>query len=555
MPESLPPDPNRSPGCTEEELRAIAARAEEEFQARKACPGAPSITPAAEPLSGCSDEEFRALLAAGENKAKTMRAGPAPSAPANAARAPREVPLTLCGAGAYGRWLARQFIPIPGVSIRSVCDVDAGARARLADELATLQKYRPAALPDVRQALTDGATRAVVVASPDHWHALHALWAIRAGKDVYLASPPALSMAEARWISDEAAAHGALVQVGLEHRSAGYPLKARQLIQDGWLGTVHHVRIVNPLPAPSAPPTTGMWGGQYGEDDDHDDRDQDDDDLDDVDDLDDDGGRAAAAAARLGAPAGLEWDGWLGPAPVVAYSASRQRGWSTFWSYGGGPLLSHGLPLVDLALLALGERGLPRSVTCLGGRPFGGGGGDRQQRRAERAPKVQGAIADFGRWYMTIDSGHGIGHAERLRDDAVSRGPEQPFWATCPHVEITGTAAAMRIAPQGCGFVIFRARGEVIAEVRPTPPRWWHQKDFIDSVRARTVPRSDIDAVRPSAALLHMVNISYRVGGKQLRYDWRGERFTNCEEANALLRIAYRAPYDALAASTITTSV
>jgi predicted dehydrogenase len=344
-------------------------------------------------------------------------------------------------------------------------------------------------------------------------------------------------MRELRWIAEQANSSSSIVQVEMEHRNARYPRTARELIEGGLLGRVYHVRVVNPLPPPVA---VSMMAPDVPVDED----DDDDDDCDDDGDKEAEegsGGECRAAAADAPAPAGVDWDAWLGPATYVDYDPWRHHDWRNFWAHGGGPLMSHGLALVDLAGIALGEPARPRWVTSIGVSPFDCGGGSR--RPTEWAPQAQTALIQFDGWYMTIDSGMGIGHTERLKEDA-SRAPDQPFWATHPHVEINGTEASMWIAPQGGGFVAFRSKREVLAEVGGSATRWWHQSDFIESVRERSAPASSIDAIRSSALLVHWVNIAYRLGAAQLSFDPLRARFTNCEEANKLLQVAYRAPYD-----------
>ncbi|HEY1381840.1 MAG TPA: Gfo/Idh/MocA family oxidoreductase, partial [Gemmataceae bacterium] len=184
-------------------------------------------------------------------------------------------------------------------------------------------------LHDYRQLLDLKDVDAVVIATPDHWHALMFVDACRAGKDVYCEKPLSLTIGEGRKMCQVAKETGRVTQVGLHRRSAGYVKEAVELLRGGTIGRIteakcYHLRNEFPLgigKPPDGPP-----------------------------------------------PAGLDWDRWLGPAPKVAYNPNRclyKFRW--FWDYSGGQLTNFGTHYLDVIQWALGQDA-PKGVAAAGGK-------------------------------------------------------------------------------------------------------------------------------------------------------------------------------------------
>jgi predicted dehydrogenase len=404
------------------------------------------------------------------------------------------------GAGAAGAKIAHLFATVPHVAFSHVVDVDVRARITLGGEIAARQPKRPVVAPDVAAALADDAVRGIVVAVPDHAAADLAVRACATGKAVFLAGAPGLTIAEAHRVVEASARFGRPVQVRFPHRDHVVAYEARAYIERGELGRVSLVRVVSPLPPdPDRPADASSQR------------------------VDLDGGSGAP-------PPGLDWRGWLGTAPAVAYSFGRHRRWSDYWAYGGGPLLTNGLELIDLARLLMGDPPPPRSVIS-----FGGGGGDDgsgQGSPGERAPRYQTAMCDFGVWQMVIESGHGTGEP-RFLSGSKSRGHEAPFWRLIPRVEVHGSRAAMLFGTNGAGFCIYGVpAGEWLHEVHGAAPQSRHEQFFVENILKQTVPRASAQAAADSAVIAHLANASYRLGGRRLSFHGAS---TDCPEANAIL--------------------
>jgi predicted dehydrogenase len=244
--------------------------------------------------------------------------------PANAASRPA-VRLGFIGVRSRGLELALAARALPGVQLAALCDVDAsvlGSAARrleLADDERTVSDYR--------RLLDDSSLDAVVIATPDHWHAAMAIDACQAGKDVYLESPATHSESEWPRLLAAAAKSNRIVQTGLQQRSGAFVQSAVELLRNGGVGRVRYIR--------------GWMACRR---------------------------KPIGRRGDSSAPAGVDYDNWLGPAPPREFNGNRFHGnWTRFWDYGLGELGLWGVHWLDLASWALDLRG-PVTVSAIGSR-------------------------------------------------------------------------------------------------------------------------------------------------------------------------------------------
>lgn len=411
-----------------------------------------------------------------------------------AAQPSGKIVLSLIGAGGRGSSLGSGFSKLPGVEFKYVCDVDQSRGVDLLRELEKTQGYAPKRVSDMRRVFDDKDVHAVVIATPEHWHALATVWACQAGKDVYVEKCPSLSIWEGRKMIEAAAKYQRIVQVGYQNRSAPYAQSARDYLRSGKLGTVVLVKICNLL-----------------------------------------GGGPFKAEPDCPAPAGLDWDMWLGPAPEVPYNPGRHRGWYNWWDYKGGALTDDGSHQLDLARMVLGDPPQPRSTTCIGG--------NFAFHSQREAPELQTILYDFGDFALTCDSGNSTSYMRK--SNAEERyGKKWPHWPTnAERIEIYGTKALMYLGRHGVGWQVVATDGKIIAEDKGIHPDKWHQPDFLECVRTRKQPNAKIEQSHLSACLVHLGNIAYRVGNKQLYFDAKTETFPGNSAANRLLRPEYRKDY------------
>lgn len=229
----------------------------------------------------------------------------------------------LIGCGGRGRAVWQRFRKQPDVNPVAVCDVYEPFLNRAAGESSL------AALKDFRRLLDRNDIDAVLVATPDHWHALQTVMACEAGKDVYTEKPLSLTVREGRLMADAARKHGRIVQTGSQQRSGAHYRRAITLLQDGAIGPVHRI---------AAGFTRNVIPG------------------------------FVARELQKGLTSELDWNMWLGPAPLVPFDPYRciyHFRW--FWNHSGGQMTNFGAHDLDIARWALGAKG-PASVAGFGGR-------------------------------------------------------------------------------------------------------------------------------------------------------------------------------------------
>jgi predicted dehydrogenase len=409
--------------------------------------------------------------------------------------------LALIGAGSRGTSVIQGLLKNnQNVEAKYVCDINDERGGEAIAGLTKLQGYAPKRIDDMRQVFEDKDVDAVQISTPEHWHSVAAVWACQAGKDVYVEKCSSTTIWEGRKLVEAAEKYQRIVEIGTQNRSADYGWSARDYVKSGKLGKVVMVKSYN------------MLGG----------------------------GRVRRCPDSPDIPKGLDWDAWLGPAPYVPYNRGihdmkSRGGWGDFWAYSGGILSDDGSHVIDLARLALGDPGHPRSVCCIGGNyAFNG---------ERETPQFQSIVYDYGDFVFTFDSGNATNYIKKAGSN-VRYGKDWPFWPqySC-RTEIYGTEAMMYLGRHGCGWQVFGPDNKLIAEHKGYFPDDAHQKDFIQSVRTRKKPNGDPLQGHLSACLVHLGNISFRVGNKQLLFDARTERFTNSDEANRLVTKPYRAKY------------
>lgn len=249
---------------------------------------------------------------------------------AGAADRPNEkIVLAFMGVHGRGKELIRAFTGFEDVEIASICDPDQNVLSAALAEAEKRQKKRPKVEKDVRRVLEDKDITALVIAAPDHWHALGTIWACQAGKHVYVEKPASHNLVEGRRMVEAARRHDRIVQLGTQRRSAAHFASAAELVRSGKLGKVPFVRT---------------WIA---------------------------GNRKSIGHKPDGPiPAGVDYDLWLGPAPKRSFNANRfHYNWHWNWDYGTGEIGNNGIHALDMARFLVGLDA-PLRVTSGGGKLF-----------------------------------------------------------------------------------------------------------------------------------------------------------------------------------------
>jgi predicted dehydrogenase len=416
---------------------------------------------------------------------------------AGAAPASERVRLAVAGIRGRGGVLARKFAARKDCEVAYLCDVDESLLPSGTQAIEEIQKRRPQIAGDFRRALDDPAIDAIVVATPDHWHALATIWGCQAEKDVYVEKPASHSPWEGRKMVEAARRYRRIVQVGTQNRSARYCRTAKEYIASGKLGTIHMVRVINQKSWPNMP-----------------------------------------AVEDRDTPPGLNWDMWTGPAPQSSYNENFHHRWNHFWRFSGGDIINDGVHQLDLARWLIGKD-YPQSVYSTGGR-FAEPG-------AFESPDTQVAVYQFDHLVMTLELT--LYTPYMLKSDAALRDSDRfPYWPqNAERIDIYGSQGLMIMGRHGCGWQVYdrpKDRQPVIAAQDNGPfPDDEHFENFVNAIRTRNTPNADIEEGHRSTLLCQLANISYRLGGRKLVVDAATETLVGDADANALLKREYRAPW------------
>lgn len=416
-----------------------------------------------------------------------------------AAPANDRIELAMIGCGDRSLDLLSGFGGRDDCHFRSLADPDstrfASGLKRLADAGAGAA---PRCLSDYREVLQDSQVDAVVIATPDHWHAPITIQACQSGKDVYVEKPLSHNAREGELMIQASRRTDRVVQVGTQNRSAPYNLAARQYIADGKLGRIHLCRVFNQKYRPPV-----------------------------------------VSGTDVRPPAGLDWEMWTGPAPLTPYDSARHRSWNNFWDYSGGDIVNDSIHQLDLARWICGLD-LPASVISTGG----------QYARRDRAetPDTQHVTFEYDQLLMTFDQT--LWTPYMLKSDSVLRETDLfPHWPqNSTRIEVYGTLGMMLVGRMGGGWQVFdrprNRRPVVSAQQYGRFPDAEHQQNFIECLTSRERPNADLETANRSMLLAHLANISYRLGGRRLQIDPGTAEIVGDEEAMSLYgRETYRDPW------------
>ena len=389
-----------------------------------------------------------------------------------------------------GTMLANNF-----AHLTAVCDVDKNRRASAVEsykkEFPELTKNIKE-YDDFRKMLENKDIDAVIIASPDHWHAYMFNEVLKSGKAIYTEKPIANSIAECNKMVEFQAKHRRVVTTGLWQTSQAYFVRASEILKTGVLGDVFKVQI---------------WLCN--------------------------GTNARPTVADEAVPDHLDYEMWLGPAPSRPYNSARVRGWRSFWDYGGGQQTDWGVHWIDSALDGLKVLGLsngtvyPKSVFSVA---------YKHPESFNETPPCQSTIFQFDKF-----------HIEWAQQVAHLYGVDQG-------VAWIGSNATLVCNREGIQLIPGRDReGNPTSEAIDTPiPRKYvngipaHATNWLECIKNNNIQtNSTIEKGVFATNLAHMANISY-LTGTAVTYDPATQKFVNNAAADAYLKKEYRKPWDSM---------
>jgi predicted dehydrogenase len=411
------------------------------------------------------------------------------------------VRLGMIGVGNRGDQLLDALLVHKDCEIAALCDV-------YEPYLEAAQKKvggRATLYHDSRKLVEQKDLDAVVIATPDHWHALQFIAACRAGKDVYVEKPLSLTISEGQKMVAIAQETGRITQVGLHRRSSAFIHEAVRQIRDGAIGKVtvakcYHLRNESPQGIGNPPDSDP--------------------------------------------PSGLDWDLWLGPAPKVPFNTNRclyKFRW--FWDYSGGQLTNFGAHYLDVIQWALNQDA-PQAVFAAGGKfavtdnreipdtleviwQYPGTLAILSQFNASQSPgNIRGCELEFRGTKGTILINEGSGF-EIIPESVRTK-------------ELPALSPLFRKKNAEQGRAALKAREPLIVKGRADTAD--HTRNFLDCVKSRKPTNCPVSVGHRSTSATLVAKIALRLG-RHLTWDGKAERFVGDEEANRLLNYDYRPPW------------
>jgi predicted dehydrogenase len=362
------------------------------------------------------------------------------------------------GLNSMGWWNTLSFLKIPNVNLLGICDVDQTVLEKRKAEM-DAKGVKVKTYSDYRKLLEEKDIDAVIIGTPDHWHALMMIHASEAGKHVYCEKPIGNSIGECRFMVDAQARYGNIVQVGQWQRSQNHFQDAVNFINTGAIGSIRTVK-------------TWCYFGSV---------------------------RPDQIVPNSLPPKGLDYKSWIGPAKLRPYNSSRLHGnFRWFWDYAGGLMTDWGVHLIDYALIGM-KASLPKTVSSLGGK-------FAYPNLAQETPDTLTAIYEFDNFNLIWESAMGIDNGPYGRNHGIA---------------FIGNYATLLLTREG--WEVIEERGNEKKVAKPFVEASdngldKHTQNFIDAIQANDTNKVNcsIQDGANVAIVAQMGNISYRSNEKLL---------------------------------------
>jgi predicted dehydrogenase len=407
----------------------------------------------------------------------------------------------LIGCGWYGKSDLLRLIQVAPVEVVSLCDVDKNMVAEAAEIVSTRQqsKKKPRTYGDYREMLKAKDLDLVLIDTPDHWHALPMIDAVRAGLDVWVQKPVSVDVVEAQAMLAAARKYKRVVQVGMQRRSTPHLIRARdRVIREGKLGTIGLVEVYcyYHMRATANPPDTAP-------------------------------------------PPNLDYEMWTGPAPMRPYNQLvHPRSWRAFMEYGNGIVGDMCVHMLDMVRWML-DLGMPTRISSSGGILI-------DKKSKANITDTQTATFDFPNLKVVwIHRSYGAAPDPKYPWGATFYGDKGTLKASVNGYDFVPSGKGEQPISEEVTFEFEQYpedKTEKDLERHVAPAIRGHMKDFLASIESRKPPVADIEQGYMSAAACILANVSLQLG-RSLTWDHAKGVVVNDAEANKLLRRPYRAPW------------
>lgn len=398
-----------------------------------------------------------------------------------------QITVGLIGCKGQGWSNLQAFLKQPGVVCAALCDVDRNVLQERAAGVEKIAGYRPTLYSDFRKLLEQKDIDAVIVATPDHWHCLPMVYACQVGKDVFCEKPLANTIEECNVMVKATQRYNRVVQVNQWQRSDPHWKDAVEYVHGGTLGRVRSVRAWSYV----------GWKGSI------------------------------PVVPDAPVPEGVDYDMWLGPAPLRPFNQNRFHfTFRWYWDYAGGLMTDWGVHLLDYALFGMNQY-VPQSVMATGGKYA-------YPDDAMETPDTLMAMYDFGDfgllWDHTIGiygANYGRGHGVAFIGEYGTLVVDRSGWEVLPETQSVSAKKDFVKPP------FHKSTGKGLD---------LHVQNFLECMKTREKPACDIETGAHIARIAHLGNISFRLGRKVF-WDHDKQQFIKDKEANELVSAHYRKPW------------
>ena len=405
--------------------------------------------------------------------------------------------VALIGTGWWGTNILREAMASGRSKLVGLCDVDEGQLEKCAAEMGKLSGDQPKRYKDYRELLEKEKPQIAIVATPDHWHPLITIAAVKNGAHVYVEKPIGHTINEGRAMVKAAREAGRVVQVGTHRRVSPHNVSGREFIRSGKAGKigmcrafVHYGGSGPEKPEPNGEP-----------------------------------------------PKGLDWEMWCGPGPLRPYNRKlHPRGFRQFLDYANGTLGDWGIHWMDQILWVM-DRKYPNTVYSTGGRPIKGPPVNNSDAQTSDAPDHQLATFDFDDFSVSWE------HRQFAANNAEKTDPQQAVG-----VYFYGTNGTFHMGWKD-GWTFYPAnpkQASVHQDAQLHEPDQQNIKelwaDFLGAIETDRRPVSDIEEIHRSTNMSLLGMLSLKLG-RSIRWDGEKEVCVGDEEATRLLSRKYREPW------------
>jgi predicted dehydrogenase len=400
------------------------------------------------------------------------------------------VNVAIVGMGGRGSDHVQYWSKSPDAHIAAVCDVNQAALERGSALVLKASGQKPKEYGDMRKLFADKNIDVVSITTPNHWHALATIWAVQAGKDVYVEKPACHNIWEGFKMVEAARKYNRMVQVGSQSRSIANKRRAMDLLHQGVIGNLYMAK--------------GLCFKRR---------------------------KSIGHTPELAAPpAGIDWNYFLGPAPMRPFTQNRYKyNWHWFWDTGNGDIGNQGVHEMDVARWGLGVE-LPNSVVSTGGKYL--------YDDDQETPNTQLATFDYGDKQIVFEvrgliTGGDVGLPPRGGNVVGNLFYGSDGW----------------MAIDDAGFQVYKGeKSEKVMDEKNGENDTWetggHMANLLKAVRSRNYKdlNADVEIGVVSASMCHLANISYRVG-RRLAWDSANRWIVDDVRANLMTTRDYRRPY------------